>query len=108
MAARAIGSEVGFVKTFVQPFEYFRLPVGRRIILATAERVGVAHGFPRVVETVDADGTVTSQTVQDLPASERFFAGGDTTVRGFSLDRLGTAETISRQDFRRVATARSC
>jgi outer membrane protein insertion porin family/translocation and assembly module TamA len=37
--------------------------------------------------------------VQDLPASERFFAGGDTTVRGFSLDRLGTAKTISATGF---------
>jgi outer membrane translocation and assembly module TamA len=24
-----------------------------------------------------------------LPASERFFAGGDNTVRGFVLDQLG-------------------
>ena len=38
--------------------------------------------------------------VQDLlPASERFFAGGDTTVRGFSLDRLGTDATISSTGF---------
>jgi outer membrane protein insertion porin family len=37
--------------------------------------------------------------VQDLPASERFFAGGDTTVRGFSLDRLGTEPTISVTGF---------
>ena len=29
------------------------------------------------------------RTVGDLPQSERFFAGGDTTVRGFALDRLG-------------------
>jgi outer membrane translocation and assembly module TamA len=27
--------------------------------------------------------------LQDLPASERFFAGGSTTHRGFSVDRLG-------------------
>ena len=33
VAARAIGSEVGFVKTFAQAFEYYRLPVRRRIIL---------------------------------------------------------------------------
>ncbi len=38
-------------------------------------------------------------TVQDLPASVRFFAGGDTTVRGFSLDRLGDARTISPSGF---------
>jgi outer membrane protein insertion porin family len=99
VAGRAVGSEVGFVKTFAQAFEYFRLPVRRRIILATGERIGLAHGFRRVVETVDAGGIVTSQTVRDLPASERFFAGGDTTVRGFSLDRLGTAQTISTTGF---------
>ena len=36
---------------------------------------------------------------KDLPASERFFGGGDTTVRGFALDRLGTEETIDPQGF---------
>ena len=37
--------------------------------------------------------------MQDLPASERFFAGGDTTVRGFALDRLGDESTISDTGF---------
>jgi outer membrane protein insertion porin family len=97
VSARAIGSEVGFVKTFGQAFQYFRLPLRRRIILATAERIGLAHGFPRTVTTVDETGAAVTQTVQDLPASERFFAGGDTTVRGFSLDRLGTVETVDPQ-----------
>jgi len=97
LSARAIGSEVGFVKTFAQAFQYFRLPLRRRIILATAERIGLAHGFPRTVTTVDDTGATITQTVQDLPASERFFAGGDTTVRGFSLDRLGTVETVDPQ-----------
>jgi outer membrane translocation and assembly module TamA len=83
----------------VQAFEYYRLPVRRRIILAAAERFGVAHGFPRLVQTVDDSGATVNQTVRELPASERFFAGGDTTVRGFSLDRLGTAKTISQSGF---------
>jgi len=100
VALRAIGSEVGFVRMFAQLFDYYRLPVKRRIVLATAARVGAAHGFPRTVQQiVNPDGSVTPATVQDLPASERFFAGGDTTVRGFSLDRLGTAETISKSGF---------
>jgi outer membrane translocation and assembly module TamA len=34
-----------------------------------------------------------------LPSSERFFAGGDTTVRGFTLDRLGDSDTISSSGF---------
>jgi outer membrane translocation and assembly module TamA len=59
-------------------------------------RVGVAHGFPPV-RVVNPDGSITEQ--DDLPASERFFAGGDTTVRGFSLDRLGTAQTITPTGF---------
>jgi outer membrane protein assembly factor BamA len=37
--------------------------------------------------------------IRELPASERFFAGGDTTVRGFALDRLGTDETLDPQGF---------
>jgi outer membrane protein assembly factor BamA len=96
VAMRAIGSQVGFAKTFAQAFEYFRLPLRRRIILATAQRLGVAHGFTRLVALPDGGFESTSQ---ELPASERFFAGGDTTVRGFALDRLGTAETISSTGF---------
>ncbi len=37
--------------------------------------------------------------IEDLPASERFFAGGDTTVRGFALDSLGTAKTLTPNGF---------
>jgi outer membrane protein insertion porin family len=94
-AARAIGSEVGFIRTFVQGFSYYRVPAARRTVLAVGARLGAAHGFRR--EVVGDDGSVA--VVQDLPASERFFAGGDTTVRGFSLDRLGTDPTISPTGF---------
>ena len=97
LAMRAIGSQVGFAKTFAQAFEYFRLPLRRRIIFATAERLGVAHGFTRLVAS--PTGTGFESTTQELPASERFFAGGDTTVRGFALDRLGTPATISQSGF---------
>ena len=90
LAARAIGSEVGFVQTYLQGFYYHRVPAERRIVLALGARVGLAHGFTRIVEGV---------TVQDLPASERFFAGGDTTVRGFTLDRLGDEKTITPTGF---------
>lgn len=84
VAARAIGSQVGFVKTFLRGFYYHRLPGSSRLVLATGLRVGLAHGFAPAVE---------------LPASERFFAGGDTTVRGFALDRLGTEETLDANGF---------
>ena len=45
------------------------------------------------------DGQPIVEIVNDLPASERFFAGGDTSVRGYALDRLGTPETIDRNGF---------
>jgi outer membrane protein insertion porin family len=119
IAARILGSEVGFVKTFAQGFIYRRLP-GRRVVVAAGARLGLAVGFAQDIPLPDeiaglrqasgapdgqaltravdrAEGFPTS--IKDLPASERFFAGGDTTVRGFALDRLGTEETLDGDGF---------
>jgi outer membrane protein insertion porin family len=41
-----------------------------------------------------AVGFVQDGSRLELPASERFFAGGDTTVRGFALDQLGAPATL--------------
>jgi outer membrane protein insertion porin family len=90
LAARALGGEVGFMKTYVQSFAFRRLPGPRRIILATRAALGLADGFEREVQTVDENGQPVTALVDDLPASERFFAGGDTTIRGFALDSVGT------------------
>jgi outer membrane protein assembly factor BamA len=106
LAARAIGSEVGFAKAFTQAFAYRRVP-GTRMVVAGGVRVGMARGFPREVARVDdtgapivdSAGRPVVDVVENVPASERFFAGGDTTVRGFALDRLGTADTIDQQGF---------
>ena len=81
VAGRRIGSEVGFTKTVMQGFVYRRWPGSRRVIIAAGAQLGLARGFP--LEGVVTDNGPT------LPASERFFAGGDTTVRGFALDQLG-------------------
>ena len=89
VAGRRIGSEVGFAKTVMQGFVYRRWPGSRRIIIAAGVQLGLAAGFPRNVQVTDAAGNSVLKEVRDLPASERFFAGGDRTVRGFALDRLG-------------------
>jgi outer membrane protein assembly complex protein YaeT len=107
VAPRFIGSEVGFAKTFMHGAIYRRLPGTARFVVATAAKLGVALGFQRRVDRRDAtgqpllgpDGQPLVDIVQDLPASERFFAGGDTTVRGFVLDQLGTADTLNDQGF---------
>jgi outer membrane protein insertion porin family len=115
VAARILGSEVGFVKSFFQTFVYRRMP-GRGFVLAAGARLGAAVGFAQDLPPVDeianrpalaalsgpvpraADGNELFEDVsRDLPASERFFAGGDTTVRGFSLDSLGTAATLDEE-----------
>jgi len=105
LALRPLGSEVGFAKTFLQGFIYRRLPSRRRIVFAGGARLGLGTGFPRDVPVTDPtngepilgeDGQPLTRKVRDLPFSERYFAGGDTTVRGFQRDRLGRPDTLDR------------
>lgn len=98
LAARALGGQVGFMKMYVQGFWFRQLPVTRRAVLATRLALGVADGFPR-----PAPGE--TKPIEDLPASERFFAGGDTTIRGFALDSVGAPNTISPTRFPRGGNA---
>lgn len=108
LAARALGGQVGFVKSYVQGFWYRRLPGRRNVVFATRATIGLADGFPREVQATDASGNpIAGETeiIEDLPASERFFAGGDTTIRGFALDAVGAPNTISPQGFARGGNA---
>jgi outer membrane protein insertion porin family len=81
VAARHLGSEVGYDKVFVQASAFRPLVPSRRFVLAGRAELGLAHGFPR-------EGLAPDQQ-DELPASQRFFAGGGTTVRGFQQDQLG-------------------
>jgi len=93
LAARAIGSEVGFAKGFMQAFVYKQVPKLGGAVVAAGARLGLANGFPQAVE--EADGSVT-EIDQEIPAAERFFSGGDTSVRGFALDQLGSASVLDQ------------
>ncbi|MEP7307216.1 MAG: POTRA domain-containing protein [Acidobacteriota bacterium] len=100
LAARRIGSEVGFAKTFLRAQVFHIVPGASRVVFAGNASVGLATGFAREVVVVDSQGNATSQTFEDLPASERFFAGGESgPVRGFSLDSLGTPATLDKDGF---------
>ncbi len=104
IASRSIGSEVGFTKTLLQGFVYRRLPGPHRIVVAGGARVGLARGLRRELprlgddgqELFGPDGVALVDVVTDLPAAERFFAGGANTVRGFAEDRLGEPSTLDR------------
>ena len=97
VAARMLGGQVGFMKTYVQAFGFRPVPGAERLILATRASVGLADGFERPVPVDENGNPVPGEpvSIEDLPASERFFAGGDSTIRGFALDTVGTQGTTS-------------
>lgn len=107
VAARAIGSEVGFVKGYAELFAYRPLSKGSRVVMAGGARLGLAKGFVRTAPRLNEQGEPVLgpggepvfDQVSDLPASERFFAGGDTTVRGFARDGLGDVGTLDPNGF---------
>ena len=74
LAARAIGSEFGFAKSYFTTQLFRPIPRAPGVVFAGNAALGMANGF-------NVEG--------QLKASERFFAGGDTTNRGFALDQLG-------------------
>ncbi len=107
IAARRIGSEVGLVKSYFTAQLLRPVPHTHGSVFVAHARLGLATGFARdVIRTdennnpiVGPDGKPLTDAFKDLPASERFFAGGDTTVRGFALDQLGTPATIDKNGF---------
>jgi outer membrane protein insertion porin family len=102
LAARSLGGQVGFLKTYLQGYWFRQLTRRRPIVFATRAAVGLADGFPYETPAVDVEGNpIPGETVivEELPASERFFAGGDSTIRGFALDTVGTPATISSNGF---------
>ncbi|MGH9797133.1 MAG: translocation/assembly module TamB domain-containing protein, partial [Candidatus Polarisedimenticolia bacterium] len=78
-----LGSEADYTKMYAQIFKFKEvLP---RTVWAQALRAGLVVSFGRSA----GDPASTGDLVSGVPPSERFFAGGDTTVRGFRRDRLG-------------------
>jgi outer membrane protein assembly factor BamA len=76
LAAAPIGSEVNFVKAQLGTAWY--LDLLPPTVIALGGRLGLAAPF----------GGSTS-----LPATERFFAGGATTIRGYPRDRVGPTDS---------------
>jgi len=109
MATRFLGGQVGYLKTYLQGSWFRHLPGRRRNIFAARASLGLADGFPREAQPTDENGVpipgVPPIVIEDLPASERFFAGGDATIRGFALDTVGAPNTISPRGFPRGGNA---
>jgi outer membrane protein assembly factor BamA len=71
LSRAGIGSDLQFLRDFTQYSHY--LPVGRGLVVASGARLGLARTFGGEV----------------LIPSERFYAGGANTVRGYREDDLG-------------------
>jgi len=98
VSSRHIGSEVGYIKTFLEGSAYRQIDRQGKYIAAARAQLGLAHGFERTV--LDENGI--EQTVSDqLPPSQRFFAGGANSVRGFVADRLGAPEILTKDGLSR-------
>jgi outer membrane protein assembly complex protein YaeT len=103
VGARAIGSDVGFAKIFGQAYGFRRITRRNRVVLGGRVQVGLARGFARELPLRDSDGEIVPgpdgqpiiQTVEDVPAGRRFFAGGGSSVRGFQQDRLGVPGVLN-------------
>jgi outer membrane protein assembly factor BamA/autotransporter translocation and assembly factor TamB len=72
---RSLWSDLRFVRYLAQQ-HYFR-QIGGRLVLASAFRLGAGRGID-----------------QDLIPSEKFYAGGGTTVRGFAEQGLGGTDVL--------------
>ncbi|HEV8130071.1 MAG TPA: outer membrane protein assembly factor BamA [Acidobacteriota bacterium] len=81
---RFLGSEAQFVRLFLQQ-QYFRPLPRKQPILATAVRFGWLKPFGKN----PVDTSLPEDLRNPIPISERFFAGGSTSLRGFRLDQAG-------------------
>jgi outer membrane protein assembly complex protein YaeT len=90
LAARIFGGNESFNKFFANYQRYHTLPETLPLIgnstLAFAARIGLAAPFR--VQDRDGDGAI-EEPERRLPISERFFAGGATTLRGFRFEEAG-------------------
>lgn len=71
---KQIGSSASFLRFFFQNSSYHSF--GQNLVFARATRVGIEEPFG-------------ATTQDEIPLPERYFAGGDTSLRGFGLNQAG-------------------
>ncbi|MGH9769084.1 MAG: BamA/TamA family outer membrane protein, partial [Blastocatellia bacterium] len=86
LAARELGGNESYNKVFAAYQRYDSPPWLGGTIFAMSARLGLAKLF--AVTDRDNNGIVT-EPERRLPISERFFAGGATTLRGFRFEQAG-------------------
>ena len=94
IALRQLGGNVSFNRLQATYHRYYKVNALRGTVLAGNATLGLANLFnPR---DRDGNGTI-DETDLTLPISERFFAGGSTTLRGFNFEEAGPRQVIIPQ-----------
>jgi outer membrane protein insertion porin family len=79
LSTPGVGSDLRFLKDFTQYSQF--VPIGRGLVLASGARLGLARTFDNEV----------------LILSERFYAGGANSVRGYREDDLGARSVFGAE-----------
>jgi outer membrane protein assembly complex protein YaeT len=86
LAARALGGNLSFSKLNLRYQRYHALGRLRDTVLAASVQLGMASLFQ--IRDRNLNGVIDDAD-RRLPISERFFAGGATSLRGFSFEEAG-------------------
>ena len=105
VAARPFGGNEAFNKFFANYQRYFELaqttPLLRDTVIAVATRIGLSAPFK--IRGSGPNGALTEADRQ-LPISQRFFAGGATTLRGFRFEEAGPQGILEPRNEEEVPT----
>ncbi len=95
LADKFLLSKANFGRLLVQNSTYHR--VSRRMVLARTTQLGalLPYGALRRVETRQDDGTTVVNFTREIPLPERFFSGGSSSHRGFSINQAGPRDPIT-------------
>jgi len=94
IALRQLGGNLSFNRLQATYHRYYKINALRGTVFAGNATLGLANLFnPR---DRDGDGKI-SEVDLTLPISERFFAGGSTTLRGFNFEEAGPRLAILPQ-----------
>lgn len=94
LSAQFFGGNVSFNRVNATYQRYLQFKRLNNTVLAGRVTIGAASLFS--VRDRDGNGTI-DETDQTLPISERFFAGGSTTLRGFQFEQAGPRRVVVPQ-----------
>jgi outer membrane protein insertion porin family len=96
LALKALGGNISFNKLLTTYRRYKKISRVRETVLAAHVQLGLAN----VLQPSDRnDNGVIDDTDRRLPISERFFAGGSSTLRGFGFEEAGPRLVFPQCDF---------